>query len=217
MDVIILAGGQGSRMESEHPKALVPLKNKPILSYQLDYFLNSENVNKVVLALGIRAGEIIDYIQKEYTRSPLDFSIEMEQLGTGGAIKLALSRCTSQFVLIINCDDITDIDLTMLSNINDNTICVANPRLPFGLVKDKDGYAVFEEKPLLTDMWVSCGWCVLNRQQMLDIIPDKASLEYDVYPKIQLKLYKHTGFWQPVNTKKDITEFESRELPEIFK
>lgn len=216
MDVIILAGGKGSRMESIRPKPLVELKNKPILAYQLDNFFRYEIVGKIILSLGFKAGDIIEFIQQKYAQAPVEFSIEKETLGTGGAIKLGLQKASSDYVLILNCDDLTDLDLKQLSEIKENTICVANPRLPFGLVKDNNGYAAFEEKPLLSDMWVSCGWVVLSRQQMLDIIPDKSSLEYDVYPQIKLKLFKHKGFWQPVNTKKDITEFESRELPQIF-
>ena len=72
---------------------------------------------------------------------------------------------------------------------------------------EKDGYAIFDEKPELDD-WVSCGWYVLKRDEMLDVLPDKGSIEKDVFPKIKLRVFRHKGFWKTVNTPKDIKEFE---------
>ncbi len=216
MDAIILAGGKGSRMESEGPKALVEVKGKAILAFQLDYLLKSKQINKIILSLGYLADEVIEYINLYFQGAPIKFAVEHEPLGTGGAIKLALAKANSDFVLVLNCDDITDIDLAKLNELKDNTICVAHPQLPFGLVKENNGYAEFLEKPILDD-WVSCGWYVFNRQQLLDIIPDKSSIEYDVFPKIKLRIYKHEGFWQPINNKKDINRFEGCEFPESLK
>jgi len=52
---------------------------------------------------------------------------------------------------------------------------------------------------------------------MLKILPDKGMLEYDVFPKIRLRLYKHKGFWKTFNTQKDVEEFEEAELPIALK
>lgn len=203
-------------MDSIYPKPLVEIKKKPILAYQLDFLLNSGLVDKIILALGERAGEIINFIQEKYSKSPIDFSVEKEKLDTGGAIKQALRQVDSDFVIVLNCDDITDINLENLKSYNCNTICVAHPRLPFGLVKEENGFAAFEEKPMLTD-WVSCGWYLFKKEELMPILPDKGSLEYDVFPKLKLKMFKHEGFWRPLNTKKDLIEFEAEELPAILK
>jgi len=215
MDAIILAGGKGNRMEDVLPKPLVRVKDKTILAYQLDYLLNSKKINKIVLSLGYKADEIIDYVKINYPDHSIDFAVENKPLGTAGAFKLALLKTGSDFVLGLNCDDITDINLESLKNYACNTICVAHPRLPFGLIKEKDGYASFEEKPMLAD-WVSCGWYFFNRGELLPLLPDKGSLEYDVFPKLKLKLFKHEGFWRPLNTKKDLIEFEAEKLPEVL-
>jgi len=216
MDAIILAGGKGSRMDEHLPKPLVLVKNKPILAYQLDYFLNSGLIAKIILALGHRADEIISFVKNNYQYASIDFSVENEPLGTAGAIKQALLKSSSDFVLVLNCDDLTDIDLNILKKCKENTICVANPQLPFGLVKENNGYAVFKEKPVLDD-WVSCGWYVFDRNNLLEILPDKGSLEYEVFPKLKLRVLKHKGFWQPLNTKKDLGEFAEKDLPLILK
>ncbi len=215
MDAVIIAGGKGNRMESELPKALVVAKGKPILAWQLDYLLKS-GIEKIVLAIGHKAEEVIDYVKENYKNKQIDFTVEKDLLGTAGGLKLALSKCDSEFVVVLNCDDISDMDIKGLQELKENTICVVHPQLPFGRITEKDGYAIFEEKPVLKD-WVSCGWYLLNKKQMLESLPDKGMLEIDVFPKLKLKLFKHEGFWKPLNTKKDIIEFEEVDLPEVLK
>lgn len=215
MDAIILAGGKGSRMEDNLPKALVMARGKPVLSFQLDYLLKSEKIDKIILAIGYQADKIIEYVNSHYPSAPIDFSVEKKLLGTGGAIKKALAKTNSDYVLILNCDDITDIDISKLAKLKENTICVAHPQLPFGRVMEKNGYAQFEEKPILDD-WVSCGWYIFKRDELLSYLPEEGSLEYEVFPKIKLRLYKHQGFWKTLNTKKDVNEFEKIDLPAVL-
>src|SRR3989338_3182420 len=215
MDAVIIAGGEGKRMDSEFPKALVEVKRKPILAWQIDYLLNS-GIEKIVLAIGHKAESTVSYIKNNYNDKQVDFTIEKKLLGTAGAIKLALQKCNSEFVVVLNCDDLTDIDLKKLEKKRENAICVAHPSLHFGRVAEKNGYAVFEEKPMLND-WVSCGWYLLNKGEMLKILPDKGMLEYDVFPKIKLKIYKNEGLWKTFNTQKDVDEFEEAELPAALK
>ena len=211
MDAVILAGGKGSRMDDALPKALVVAHGKPIVAHQLDYLL--PQVDHVVLSLGHRAQDVIDYVKKAYAGKPISCVVEETPLGTGGALKLALSKSSAEKILALNCDDLTDIDVSHLAKSAEALICVANPRLPFGLVKDREGYAHFEEKPLMTQHWVSCGWYMFLRKEIEKILPDSGSLEYDVFPKLKLRVHKHTGFWQPLNSKKDIATFEEKPLP----
>jgi mannose-1-phosphate guanylyltransferase len=213
MDAIILAGGKGSRMEDALPKVLVQIRGKAILDYQLNYL--KSKVDKIVLALGHRADEVIEHVQKFHKDEPIEFSIEDEPLGTGGAIKKAMRLCATSRVLVFNCDDLTDIDIKKLEVMEENVICIAHPRLPFGLVKEENGYAVFVEKPILPD-WVSCGWYAFNKDELMELLPDKGSIEYEVFPKIKLRVYKHEGYWRSTNTKKDVDEIEKEGLPEIF-
>lgn len=215
MDAVIIAGGEGKRMGSELPKALIEAKGKPLLAWQIDYLLNS-GIEKIVLAIGHKAESIVDYTMNNYSGKQVDFTIEKKLLGTAGAIKLALQKCSSEFVVVLNCDDLTDINMKKLEEKKENTICVAHPSLHFGRVAERNGYAVFEEKPVLKD-WVSCGWYLLNRKEMLKILPDRGMLEYDIFPKIKLRLFKHVGFWKTFNTKKDVEEFGEVELPVALK
>ena len=103
-----------------------------------------------------------------------------------------------------------------MAKTRENTVCAAHPVLPFGCIKEREGYAVFEEKPTL-DEWVSCGWYVLKRRELLDMLPEKGSIEYDIFPKLKLRIHKHTGFWATANSPKDITEFEKLEIPQVLR
>ncbi len=58
MDAIILAGGKGTRLGGDIPKALVKLKGKPIIGYQLDYLLKSGRIESIILSLGYKLGEL---------------------------------------------------------------------------------------------------------------------------------------------------------------
>ncbi len=214
MDAIILAGGKGNRMEYDLPKPLVPVKGKAILAHQLDYLAKFKEIDRIILSLGHRANEIIDFIKENYSdkKKLIEFSVEKEPVGTGGAIKLALKDFgQSEFTLVLNCDDITDLDISKLIKQGENTICVSHPRLPFGLVEEKNGFAVFKEKPIL-DEWVSIGWYLFDKNELLKVLPAAGSLEYEVFPKTKFRLFKHLGFWKALNTKKDILEFEDLDI-----
>lgn len=220
MDAIILAGGRGTRMDSGLPKALIKLKGRPVIDYQINYLIRERQTRNTILSLGYYySREIINYVTSKYGSYFYDFmrdAIEDEPLGTAGGLKNALMYTSAEYVLAFNCDDIADINLKELAKFKEDTICVAHSRLPFARVIEKDGYAVYEEKPLLED-WVSCGWYLLKTEGLREKLPDKGSLEYDVFPKMKLRMYKHEGFWKPINTKKDVIDFESCELPDVLK
>ena len=188
------------------PKPLVVVKGKPILFHQIDYFLG--RVGKIIISLGHRASEVEQAVRTKYGNTTILFSYETTPLGTAGGIKLAAQQATSDMVITINSDDITDISPELLNTITENTIAVAHPTLPFGLVEEQNGYAVFLEKPKLPS-WVSVGWYVLRRQYILTTFPESGSIEYDVFPRLRVRVLRHEGAWFPLNNKKDLIAFES--------
>ena len=194
------------------PKPLVVVKGKPIISHQIEY-LFSVGIDRIILSLGHEAQRIMAFIQHKYPSSEIAFSVEDQPLGTAGAVKKALHLAESDQVLVLNCDDITDINPAALESYAEHIICLAHPKLPFGRVLLQGDYVLkFDEKPVLDD-WTSCGWYLFQRAQMLDALPDVGSLEVDVFPKLRLRGYKHEGFWKPLNTPKDVLEFEAMGSP----
>jgi N-acetyl-alpha-D-muramate 1-phosphate uridylyltransferase len=92
MQVLILAGGMGTRLGSltkNLPKSLVPINNKPFLEYQLE-FLKRNNIHDIVLCVGHLGSQIIEQFGDGSSFNVnIRYSIEDELLGTAGAIKKA--------------------------------------------------------------------------------------------------------------------------------
>ena len=70
----------------------------------------------------------------------------------------------------------------------------------------------FQEKPDGDNAWINGGFFVL-KPSVLDLITgDDCSWENDVLPQLgssgQLTAYRHTGFWQPMDTLRDRTRLE---------
>ena len=107
MEAIVLAGGLGTRLRSvvsEVPKCMAPVAGKPFLWYLLTYLARYPEVHRVVLSVGYLREVIFEWIASVSGQFPfpIDYAVEEVPLGTGGGIRLALSKCTSDEVLVLN-------------------------------------------------------------------------------------------------------------------
>jgi NDP-sugar pyrophosphorylase family protein len=110
---LILAGGLGTRLRSvlpDLPKNLAPVGGRPFLTYLLDQ-LEAAGVRRVVLCTGYRAGQIRQALGVRYGQLALSYSEETEPLGTGGALRQALSQVDAGLVLALNGDSYVHGDL----------------------------------------------------------------------------------------------------------
>lgn len=65
MEVIVLAGGLGTRLRSvvkEIPKCLAPIAGRPFLGYLLDWLVN-QGVEHVVFSVGYLREQVISYVE----------------------------------------------------------------------------------------------------------------------------------------------------------
>jgi len=206
MECIILAGGKGTRLGMNIPKALVKINDKTIIDYRIKH-LKKMGITRFILAVGFKKKKIKEYLEGKYDDVDIVYADENENklLGTAGAIKNALQYVYDDDVFVTNVDDITDIDIKKLKNIGSNTICLANFRSPYGIVETTGNWVSgFKEKPVLNNLWASCGFYYLNKYNIE--FPEEGSIEYDIFPYINLKCHKHKGEWVTVNTLKDIEE-----------
>lgn len=107
MDAIILAGGLGTRLRpviADLPKPLAPVCGHPFLDFLFHQLQQCEGIEKIVLAVGYRAYQIVAHCEKHPPSFPLLFSFEEAPLGTGGALAHAASFTTSQTVCVLNGD-----------------------------------------------------------------------------------------------------------------
>ena len=190
-DAIILAAGMLGR-KTFFPKALIEHGGITVIEHQISWL--KPYVNKIIIACHKNeCGEIAKILSKVKN---LEFSKEIELLGTAGATKKAIELSKADNFVVCNVDDLTDIDLNALINYGSNTMCVSNPRLNFGVL-ETEGLDVrrYREKPIMRDVWANCGIYLLDRK-MIENLPDRGSLEHDVWPFTRLKAFKHFGMWK---------------------
>ena len=113
-EAIILAGGFGTRLQavvSDLPKPMAPINNEPFLNYVFDYLLHYK-IEHVVLSTGYLADKISDYYKNEYRGIKISYTKEETPLGTGGGIRLAMTKCYTSDVLVLNGDSFFDVNIT---------------------------------------------------------------------------------------------------------
>ena len=116
LEAIVLAGGLGTRLKSvvsNVPKPMAPIGDKPFLEYILKY-LKKNGITRAILSVGYKSEIIEEYFGNNFEGIDLVYSVEKEPLGTGGAIKKAMSKVKSNQVYIINGDTFFDINLKSL-------------------------------------------------------------------------------------------------------
>ncbi len=115
--VVILCGGLATRLKhisKQIPKSLILINNKCFIDYQFDY-LNSYNINKVVLCIGHLGNFIEDHVKniKHKYKFKIIFSKEKNKLGTGGALINAYNKLPKNFVIMYG-DSLLNINLDKL-------------------------------------------------------------------------------------------------------
>jgi len=116
MEVIILAGGLGTRLRQvieNLPKPMAPVAGRPFLEILLN-FLAQQGVTRVILSIGFMAEVIIGHFKDEFAGMEIVYAVEQIRLGTGGAIRNALQYCQDDHILIVNGDTFIDFNLEEL-------------------------------------------------------------------------------------------------------
>lgn len=188
-DVIILAGGLGTRLRSvvaDLPKCMAPVNGRPFLDILMER-LRRQGAGRIILSTGYLSEAVEDWIQTHHPEEDIIFSREETPLGTGGAILKALELSKQADVLVCNGDTLFDIDVASLSSFHqaqggDCTIAL-KPMKNFeryGTVElGEDGWIkAFREKAPCREGLINGGVYMLKRQALLDeAFPEKFSFE----------------------------------------
>lgn len=117
MKAMILAAGLGTRLKpftDQHPKALAPVNDKPVLQRNIEY-LHRHGIDEVIVNVHHFAQQVIDAIKNNNGwGSKITISNESDEvLETGGGIKKASGflKDSNPFV-VMNADILTDLNLT---------------------------------------------------------------------------------------------------------
>lgn len=105
--LFVLAGGFGTRLRSvvsDVPKPLAPVQNNPFLYFQVKNW-TAQGIRSFVFLLYNQADLIIEFIEKErnglFKSCKVNFLIEPQPMGTGGAIAYAIRQLKFQGTFLI--------------------------------------------------------------------------------------------------------------------
>lgn len=87
LQIIILAGGKGKRMESELPKVLTVFGNKPMIDYVVSAVEKLSLPKKPIVVIG-HGSELV----KNYLGERAEYAVQEKQLGTGHAVLCAKDK-----------------------------------------------------------------------------------------------------------------------------
>ncbi|HUH82662.1 MAG TPA: nucleotidyltransferase family protein [Nitrososphaerales archaeon] len=224
MKAIVLAGGLGMRLRpltDDKPKALVQVKGRPISEYQIEWLVKEGGVDGVTFACGYKWEKLKEHFGSNFLGIPIEYSVEEEPRGTGGAIRKALELSNpGDLAVVTNGDIITDLPLKRMIDAHRQageisaSMLVVPYRSRFGVVKIDKLKMVrdFDEKPAFPDVWINGGVYLLNTKKVLKSLPEKGDIERETFPKLvshgELLSYPHYGEWYFVDSMKDLQELE---------
>jgi glucose-1-phosphate cytidylyltransferase len=184
------------------------------------YFLNYASMNSdftVELKTNNLTVHSVDHDQ-DWTVT-LAFTGELTM--TGARIAIAASRyfADSQYFAVTYGDGLTNANLRDEFNFHIRqgrigTVLGVNPLSRFGEIKlDGSKVVEFAEKPEYPDNWINGGYFVFRRDFLPYLTCDQSCvLERTPLVKLardgQLSMYKHRGFWAPMDTQRDREHLE---------
>ena len=215
MKVVILAGGFGTRL-SEYtktiPKPMININGKPMLLHIMKFYAK-HGFKNFYIALGYR-GKII---KKFFNKKFFDWNINLIETGkntmTGGRLKRLKKYVGNETFMMTYGDGLSNVNLKKLLKFHKKnkklvTLTAVRPPARFGALKLK-GHNVnyFKEKSQLDEGWINGGFFVMEPKFLKFIKNDDTYLEREpleqMTKKRQLMAFKHKGFWQCMDTKRD--------------
>lgn len=192
MECIVLAGGLGTRLRGaigeNVPKCMAPVNGRPFLHYLFEY-LASQPCERVILSLGHKHEAILEWLQTEQRPFAVDHVIELEPLGTGGGIQLALKAANGENVAVLNGDTMFKVNLQEQLDLHRSQGAEATLALKkmhnfnrYGVVNSDAGDRInsFEEKQQRDSGYINGGVYIVNRTSFLARqLPEKFSFEKD--------------------------------------
>ncbi len=182
-------------------------KGYMIKEYFSNYFLHTSDVT---FDLTDNKMEVHHKFTEPWKVTLVDTGLETM---TGGRLKKIKNFVDDAPFCFTYGDGISDIDISKLVEFHKNnktiaTVTAVQPPGRFGTLDiDKNNLTSFVEKPVGDGNWINGGFFVLEPTVFDYLENDMTIWEREPLEKLakenQLNAYKHTGFWQPVDTLRD--------------
>ena len=215
MKVVLLAGGFGTRL-SEYtktiPKPMIEVGGQPMLIHIMKQYAKY-GFKDFYIALGYR-GEII---KKLFNKKFFDWNINLIETGkntmTGGRLKRLKKYVGKTTFMMTYGDGLSNVNLNKLLKFHKKnkklvTLTAVRPPARFGALKlNGNNVSYFKEKSKLDEGWINGGFFVMEPEFLKFIKNDDTYLEREpleaATQKKQLAAFRHEGFWQCMDTKRD--------------
>ena len=213
--VVILAGGFGSRISDYTktiPKPMIKINNIPILVRIMEHY-SKYGYKDFYVALGYKGLFIKNY----FKRNKFKWNVNLVETGlktmTGGRLKKFKKLMNNERFLLTYGDGLSNVNIKKLikfhkQNKKISTLTAVRPPARFGAIKIKGNKVVyFKEKSKLDEGWINGGFFVMEPKIFDYIKGDQTFLEREplvnLSKKKNLTAFKHSGFWQCMDTKRD--------------
>ncbi|MFI5309848.1 MAG: glucose-1-phosphate cytidylyltransferase [Gemmatimonadales bacterium] len=188
-------------------------KAEMVRSYFLDYHAVSRDVTvRLVDGGSITHGEA----REDWTLHLIDTGLETQ---TGGRLKRLKPWIGSEPFCLTYGDGVSDVDIGKLIAFHRThgklaTVTAVRPPARFGALElEGERVRAFAEKNHTSEGWINGGFFVLEPRALDYIAADSTLWERDPLEHLasegELRAYKHEGFWQAMDTLRDLRLLES--------
>ena len=220
MKIVILAGGLGTRI-SEYtksiPKPMIMVKGRPLIYYIMKNY-SKYGYKEFYIALGYKGNIIKNYFKKNSFGWKINLINTGKKTMTGGRIKRMKKYLNNETFMMTYGDGISNVNIKNLLKFHKRnkkmvTLTAVRPPARFGVLKIKgNNVSYFKEKSKTDVGWINGGFFIMEAK-FLDLIKDDMTyLEREPLENVckskNLCAYKHNGFWQCVDTKRDLEKLK---------
>jgi glucose-1-phosphate cytidylyltransferase len=178
----------------------------------------SYGFNNFYIALGYKGKVIKDYFKNKKFKWKINLINTGLKTMTGGRLKRLKKFIKNETFFMTYGDGVSDINLKKLLNFHKKnnklvTLTAVRPPARFGAIKIKGNKVkIFKEKDKMDEGWINGGYFVMESKFLNFIKNDGTFLEREPLEKAtslnQLMAFKHNGFWQCMDSKKDKDKLE---------
>ena len=219
VDAVVLVGGQGTRLRPltlSAPKPMLPTAGVPFLEHLLSR-IRAIGIRHVVLGTSYKAQTFTEYFGDGSAFGlEIEYLVEDEPLGTGGAIRNVAGALRSDTVLVFNGDILAGVDLQQLLNthfdhdadVTLHLVKVPDPRAFGSVPTGPDGrvQAFLEKTENPPTDQINAG-CYVFKRSVLESIPEGrvVSVERETFPGLLsdgARIFGHvdSSYWLDLGT-----------------
>ncbi len=234
--LMILAGGKGTRFKEytkNIPKPMIEVLEKPLIIHIIDIY-KEYGVKNIYILGGYKQDVIIDYFKNKYEQvmnsynsfNYEDVVVKILDTGldtmTGTRILIGLDEVKDNNFYLTYGDGLCDVNIAELTKFHlktESTVTLTAVNTPerFGKVQIEDGRVTnFGEKTTINKEWINGGFFVVNQEVKKYLNLNNCIFEKEPMQKLsndnKLHAFQHDGFWQCVDTIRELEILESKLL-----